>query len=83
MLIIIDKRIPLEAKLKLKTFGELLELIPYCDSVEKRHAFCKRCKIPTPALFTHSEKKSKDDQVEIGGEEMYEPLCRAHYLDCS
>jgi len=26
MLIIIDKRIPLEAKLKLKTFGELLEL---------------------------------------------------------
>lgn len=73
----------LDGDTKRQPFGELLELIPYCDSVEKRHAFCKRCNTPVAALFTHSEKKSKDDQVEIGGEEIYEPLCRMHYLQCT
>lgn len=73
----------LDGDTKRRPFGELLELIPYCDSVEKRHAFCKRCKNPVAALFTHSEKKSKNGQVEIGGEEMYEPLCREHYLQCT
>ena len=83
----IDKKdvicVGLDGDTKRRPFGELLELIPYCDSVEKRHAFCKRCKTPMEALFTHSEKKSKNNQVEIGGEEMYEPLCRVHYLQCT
>ena len=83
----IDKKdvicVGLDGDTKRRPFGELLELIPYCDTVEKRHAFCKRCKTPTEALFTHSEKKSKNNQVEIGGEEMYEPLCREHYLQCT
>ena len=62
-----------------KPFGELLTLIPYCDSVIKRHAFCRRCAIPTPALFTY--RVSNDEgQVVVGGADKYEPLCRKHYL---
>lgn len=62
-----------------KPFGELLELIPFCDSVVKKHAFCRRCATPTPALFTY--RVSKDEgQVVVGGAEKYEPLCRKHYL---
>ena len=61
-------------------FGELLSLIPYCDTVVKRHAFCRRCKTPVAALFTYSDKKT-GGQVLVGGKEIYEPLCREHYLE--
>ena len=61
-------------------FGELLSLIPYCDTVVKRHAFCSKCKEPNAALFTYSDKKSTDEQVQVGGKELYSPVCRHHYL---
>jgi thymidine kinase len=64
-----------------RPFGELLELIPYCDSVVKRHAFCRRCKEPTPALFTYRITGDESQQVVVGGAETYEPLCRRHYLN--
>ena len=63
-----------------KPFGEILELIPYCDSVIKRHAFCRRCPTPTPALFTYRTRK-EEGQVLVGGAETYEPLCRKHFLN--
>ena len=65
-----------------KPFGELLELIPYCDSVVKKHAFCRRCAVPTPALFTYRKPSiSSTQQILVGGADMYEPLCRKHYLN--
>ena len=63
-----------------RPFGELLELIPFCDSVIKRHAFCRRCREPTPALFTY-RKIADESQIVVGGAETYEPLCRKHYLN--
>lgn len=63
-----------------RPFGELLELIPYCDSVVKRHAFCRRCSQPTPALFSY-RKIQEELQVVVGGADIYEPLCRKHYLN--
>jgi len=60
-------------------FGQLLDLIPYCDSVVKKHAFCRRCRVPTPALFTYRVTQD-EGQVLVGGAEKYEPLCRKHYL---
>ena len=63
-----------------KPFGQLIDLIPYCDSVVKRTAFCRRCKEPTPALFTYRLSR-EDGQVLVGGAETYEPLCRKHYLN--
>lgn len=63
-------------------FGEILSLIPYCDTVTKRHAFCKRCPTPTPAIFTaRIGARTSTEQVAIGGKELYEPLCRKHYLE--
>jgi len=62
-----------------KPFGDILSLVPYCDSIIKRTAFCKRCSTPTPAIFT-SRIGERGDQVDVGGKERYEPLCRRHYL---
>lgn len=65
-----------------KPFGEILDLIPYSNSVVKRHAFCKRCATPTPAIFTHCHNKAKKNgQVCVAGKDIYEPLCRSHYLE--
>ncbi len=65
-----------------KPFGEILDLIPYCDSVVKKTAFCRRCATPTPALFTYRKFQSVSTcQISVGGAEQYEPLCRKHYLN--
>ncbi len=65
-----------------KPFGEILDLIPYCDSVMKKTAFCRRCATPTPALFTYRKVHTvSTSQISVGGAEQYEPLCRKHYLN--
>ena len=62
-----------------KPFGEILELIPLADTITKLTALCKRCGDGTPALFTYS-KSTKDTQVCVGDADIYEALCRKHYL---
>ncbi len=62
-----------------KPFGEILQLIPLCDSVEKIKSLCSQCKDGTPALFTHRRQPS-EAQIQVGAEESYEPLCRKHFL---
>ena len=59
-------------------FGEILDLIPYCDTCTKITALCKECNDGTPAIFTH-RLNANDKQVEVGND--YISLCRAHYLD--
>jgi thymidine kinase len=61
-------------------FGQLLELIPYCDSVRKLTALCSRCGDGTAAIFTHRLPGAPIQQVAVGGTEHYEPLCRRHFL---
>jgi thymidine kinase len=60
-------------------FGQILQLIPICDKIVKLTAFCKLCSDGTEALFTYCKKK-KVEQICVGGEDIYMPLCRAHYL---
>jgi thymidine kinase len=62
-----------------KPFGQILELIPLADNVQKLKAFCKKCGDGTEAIFSFCNQK-KTEQVCIGGSEMYMPLCRKHYL---
>jgi thymidine kinase len=62
-----------------RPFGQILELIPMADNVQKLKAFCKMCGDGTEAIFSHCSQKKKE-QVCIGGAEMYMPLCRKHYL---
>ena len=60
-------------------FGDILKLIPKCDSVKKLHALCVKCKDGTPASFTKRLVKN-DSQIYIGVSEFI-PVCRYHYLN--
>jgi thymidine kinase len=67
-------------------FGEILSLIPFCDSVIKLKATCMKCPKPSissppnDAIFTHRIADSTS-QTFVGGTQEYEPLCRQHYRD--
>jgi thymidine kinase len=63
-----------------RPFGELLQCIPLADRVEKLHAFCRRCANGTPAIFTYRKYGPDDQQVIVGGSDMYEPLCRECFM---
>lgn len=60
-------------------FGQVVDLIPYCDDIIRTKALCKMCGDGTEAIFSHYHAK-KESQVEVGGGDKYEPLCRKHYL---
>lgn len=62
-----------------KPFGDILKLIPYCDNVEKLKSLCSECRDGTPALFSHRVVETKE-QVAVGAENLYAPLCRKHFL---
>lgn len=60
------------------TFGQILDLIPFCDQVTKKTALCAFCRDGTPAPFTHRIVKSHEQK--LIGTDMYMPLCRNCYL---
>jgi len=60
-------------------FGQILDLIPYCDTCIKISALCKICNDGTPAIFSHRIHKS-NKQIKVGVSD-YESLCRKHYLE--
>lgn len=62
-----------------RPFGQILQLIPLCDSVRKITSLCGECGDSTPALFSH-RVAGIDTQVAVGAENLYKPLCRKHYL---
>jgi len=63
-----------------RPFGDILKLIPKCDSVEKLNALCKLCGDGTEAPFTYSNHTPVSEGVPVvGSQEIYMPLCRAHW----
>lgn len=70
-----------------KPFGDILMLIPLADSVTKLTAVCRRCGDGTAAIFTRrlsvTEKTGEPGesaaQVQVGGAEQYESVCRRHF----
>ena len=69
----------LDGDYKRNPIGEILELIPFCDSIKKINSLCVHCKNGTPALFSH-RITNEQDQVVVGSSDIYIPLCRYHYL---
>lgn len=70
----------LDGDFKRDPIGEILLLIPYADEIHKLKSDCSDCKnINNTALFTYRLVKS-DDVILIGGNDMYIPLCREHYI---
>lgn len=67
----------LDGDFQRKSFGEILNLIPYADSVKKLTAYCKECSDGTKAIFTH-RKTNEKEQIVIGSNN-YEALCRKCY----
>lgn len=68
----------LDGDFKQQPFGEILELIPLCNTITRLHAFCKVCRNANPAYFTKRLTDSKEQKL-IGTEE-YIPVCREHLL---
>ena len=63
----------LDGDYKMKKFGNILDLIPICDSVEKLTAICSSCK--STAAFT-KRITEEDEQLLIGSSDKYIPVCR-------
>ena len=64
-----------------KPFGQILELIPIADSVQKISAFCKICNDGTEAHFTKRIiSGNMETQTLVGSNDIYMPVCRNHYL---
>lgn len=72
--------IGLDGDFQRRPFGELLQCIPLADRVERLTAFCHRCADGTPAMFTSRIRGPHDQQVIVGGQGIYEALCRRCYL---
>jgi thymidine kinase len=67
----------LDGDFKRNKFGKILDLIPFCDSVEKLQATCK---CGNPAIFSNRTIKN-DSQILVGSTDVYEPLCRKCYIE--
>ena len=63
-----------------RPFGELLECIPLADRVERITAFCRSCANGNVGLFSYRRQGPQDQQVIVGGADVYETLCRRCYL---
>ena len=72
-----------------KKFGQMLDLIPICDSVMKLQAYCINCSDGTYGPFTKkinsldsldNTNTNTNSPIDIGGKEKYIPVCRYHYL---
>jgi len=81
----------LDGSFERKPLGFLASLLPFCDTIQKMAAVCKQC---APKLelapFTQKTKNgtgppNNQDAAEvcIGGSELYEAVCRKHFLEPS
>lgn len=65
-------------------FGQIVDLVPYCDNIEKLTPFCLPCKRSQqkiqPAHFTKRTVRS-DETILIGGKDVYIPVCRECFLN--
>lgn len=61
-----------------RPFGEIIYLIPHCETIKKMYAICLGCTEVTKACFTRRISGGNDVE-EIGEKEKYIPLCRRCY----
>ena len=66
----------LDGDYKMKKFGQMLDLIPIADHVEKLHAVCTQCK--APSSFT--KRLTNETAQKVIGSDNYIPVCRACHL---
>ncbi|MDU5148697.1 MAG: thymidine kinase [Anaerococcus prevotii] len=59
-----------------KPFEIIKELMPIADELVKHHAICASCGEDAWASY---RKSAEDSRIQIGSEDLYEPLCRSCY----
>ena len=60
-----------------KPFGSVPQLLAMAEYVTKVHAICVSC--GNLAQFSHRTSVEKEEQVLVGAQEHYRPLCRTCY----
>ena len=60
-------------------FGDIIKLIPICDTVDKFTAYCNKCNNGTPGPFT-KKITCGTSVIDIGSNDKYVPVCRKHYF---
>jgi len=66
----------LDGDFKRNKFGNILDLIPFCDTITKLQANCVLCN--NKAIFSKRTTQS-NEQILIGSQDIYQPLCRNCY----
>jgi thymidine kinase len=67
----------LDSDFERKKFGQMLDLIPLCDKVNKLNSLCSQCKNGTPGIF--SMRLTSEKQQTLVGSDNYIPVCRKCY----
>ena len=65
----------LDGDFRQQPFGDLLKIIPLCDTVEK---LCAKCNCGNPAIFT--QRLSPDQNQTLIGTNIYKPSCRLCFI---
>lgn len=67
----------LDGDFERKKFGEILDLIPLCDKVNKLTSLCSICKNGTSGIF--SMRITNEKEQTVIGSDNYLPVCRVCY----
>ena len=67
----------LDGDFQQKVFGDILNLIPLAEKVDKLHALCVDCQDGTLASFTKRTVQSENQEL-VGASSMYRAVCRKH-----
>jgi thymidine kinase len=68
----------LDGDFERKKFGQILDLIPLCDKVEKLISLCSLCKNGKKGIF--SMRLTSEKEQTVVGSENYIPVCRECYI---
>ena len=68
----------LDGDFKRSPIGNLLEMVPLCDKIDKLTSLCSNCKDGTRAIFSYRVTDEKE-QIVIGSSN-YIPVCRKCYI---
>ena len=68
----------LDGDFERKKFGQIIDLIPLCDKVEKLSSLCSICKNGKKGIF--SMRLSNEKEQTVVGSENYIPVCRECYI---
>jgi len=71
----------LDGDFERKKFGQIIDLIPFCDKVTKLTSLCSICKDGTPGIF--SMRLTSEKQQTLVGIDNYIPVCRRCYENSS